>query len=215
MKDYTVISIPKSEAIPWILQKHYAKRKPSISYAFGLYNKTLKGICTFGLPASPSLCVGICGEKYADIVIEFNRLCLLDNRPNEASYFIGKSIRLLPTPLILVSYADTGQNHIGYVYQAINWIYTGLNNESNRKNPRRYRKIIGSTKHCRHLSANDGVSVLIEMPLKHRYINFIGSKKQKKEMKAALRYPILPYPKGELKRYDSGGRVETQKRLFL
>jgi len=27
---------------------------------------------------------------------------------------------------VVVSYADTSQNHHGYIYQATNWIYTGL-----------------------------------------------------------------------------------------
>lgn len=28
--------------------------------------------------------------------------------------------------LILVSYADSAQGHHGYIYQATNWIYTGI-----------------------------------------------------------------------------------------
>ena len=42
IKDYKITSIKPSETHEWILYKHYAKRIPSISYAFGLYNdKTL------------------------------------------------------------------------------------------------------------------------------------------------------------------------------
>jgi hypothetical protein len=49
---------------------------------------------------------------------------------------------------------------------------------------------------------------------KHRYVYFVGSKTQKKAMRKALKYPVLPYPKGESKRYDSGGAVPTQQLLF-
>lgn len=46
---------------PFILNKHYAKRLPSISYAYGLYmDKELIGVLTIGKPASPfSLCRGM------------------------------------------------------------------------------------------------------------------------------------------------------------
>ena len=85
IKDYKITSIKPSETHEWILYKHYAKRIPSISYAFGLYDdKTLVGICTYGLPASPSLCVGVCGENYKNKVLELNRLCINDeNGPSD------------------------------------------------------------------------------------------------------------------------------------
>ena len=35
---------------------------------------------------------------------------------------------MLP-PLIIVSYADKGQNHNGYIYQATNFLYTGATKE--------------------------------------------------------------------------------------
>lgn len=95
-----------------ILNVHYAKRKPSISFAYGMFDgDELIGCCTFGSPASPSLQKGICGEEYRKQVIELNRLVLKYNRPNEASYLICKSLKLLPRPKIVVSYADTSQNH--------------------------------------------------------------------------------------------------------
>ena len=49
---------------------------------------------------------------------------------------------------------------------------------------------------------------------KHRYIIFTGSKLQKKRLQKKLNYEIEPYPKGEYKRYDASGYVETQGVLF-
>jgi len=122
-----VLPIKSEETHPWLLQKHYAKRIPQIMYAFGLYEESiLVGICTFGIPASPALCMGICGKEYSDKVLELNRVCLLDNGKNQASYLVSNSIKLLPKPSIVVSYADTEHGHVGYVYQATNFLYTGL-----------------------------------------------------------------------------------------
>ncbi|QIG60748.1 hypothetical protein vBLinoVEfB7_005 [Listeria phage vB_Lino_VEfB7] len=77
MKDYEVKRIETKEAKPFILGLHYAKRMPSVSYAFGIFlNDELLGICTIGKPASHSLCKGVCGEEYAYKVFELNRLCM-------------------------------------------------------------------------------------------------------------------------------------------
>lgn len=48
-----------------ILNVHYAHRKPSISFAYGLFeNNELIGCCTYGTPASSSLLKGVCGVEY-------------------------------------------------------------------------------------------------------------------------------------------------------
>ena len=43
-----------------ILNVHYARRIPSISFAYGLFkHNKIVGIVTYGSPASPFLCKGI------------------------------------------------------------------------------------------------------------------------------------------------------------
>ena len=122
-----VLPIKNEEAAPWLLEKHYAKRIPMIMFAYGLYeNNQLIGVITYGLPASPTLCVGICGKDWSNKVLELNRLCLMDNFKNQASFLVANSIKQLPKPSIVVSFADSSQGHVGYVYQATNFIYTGL-----------------------------------------------------------------------------------------
>ena len=70
---YKVESIDSRETYDWLLHKHYAKRIPSISYAFGLFeNKVLIGVCTFGMPPSPTLNDSI--TKIKSSTIELNRL---------------------------------------------------------------------------------------------------------------------------------------------
>lgn len=67
--------ISAKEAWDFLKPRHYAGRKPSISKAFGWYiDGNLVAVCTFGKPASPPLCVGICGQKHSASVYELNRI---------------------------------------------------------------------------------------------------------------------------------------------
>ena len=216
-----VLPIKSEETYPWLLQKHYAKRIPQIMFAFGLYEESiLIGICTFGIPASPALCMGICGKEYADKVLELNRVCLLENGKNQASYLVSNAIKLLPKPSIVVSYADTNHGHVGYVYQATNFLYTGLS-------ANRVDWTVKGLEHKHSKTLSDGMTLesikekygtnfyYTERSRKHRYIYFQADKKQKKELIKLLKYSIEPYPKGNSKKYDSGGSVQTQELLFV
>ena len=186
--EYEIRQIPFSECKYWILNVHYAKRLPSISYAYGLYrHDEMVGMVSYGTPASPSLCKGICGEEHRSDVIELNRLVLRDNLPNEASFLVSRSLKMLPTPKVVVSYADTAQDHAGILYQATNWLFTGTTK------PR--TDMAGKDgKHSRH-HLGDRTN-RINRSAKHRYVYFIGTKKEKKVLRNALRYDINnEYPK--------------------
>ena len=207
--NYEVTSIKYDECKEWLLYKHYAKRLCSISYAFGLFHKDiLIGVCTFGKPASNSLCVGVCGAENSEYVFELNRLCVNDDLPkNTLSYFVSKCLKMLP-PLIVVSYADTSQNHHGYIYQATNWIYTGKTKE---------RTDIGNEDgtHSRHYDKSMNTETFRKFrSSKYRYIYFTGSKTQRKIWNNELNYPKLLYPKGDNKRYDTGYKTSTQLKIF-
>lgn len=207
-----VAPVSAKEAEPWLLARHYAKRMCPISFAFGAYRDTvLIGVVTYGTPASPHLCRGICGEEWSDKVLELNRLCC-ENTSNVASMLVGRSLRQLPEPSIVVSYADTAQGHVGYIYQATNFIYTGQT-DSDRKTPRGDR--IAGIGHSRHLgrmadgTVDKSLGIVRRLP-KHRYVFPCGTAKQRAQIRAALRYAVEPYPKGESRRYDSSARIETQ-----
>ena len=217
-----VLPIKIEETYPWLLEKHYAKRIPQIMHAYGLYDDSnnLKGVVTYGIPASPSLCMGICGKEYSTKVLELNRLCLLENNKNESSFLVANSIKLLPKPSIVVSYADTSQGHVGYVYQSTNFLYTGLS-------ANRVDWTVKGLEHKHSKTISDGMTLesikekygddfyYTERSRKHRYILFHGSKTDKKIMRQKLLYAIEPYPKGDSKTYNSGGNVKTQGLLFI
>lgn len=187
---YCVKSITLDETKDFILKIHYAKRMPPVSHCYGLINNgQLVGIVSYGMPASNQLCRGVCGEDHKANVLELNRLCLLNNKKNEASMLVARSLKLLPKPMIVVSYADTAQGHTGFVYQACNFIFTGTTKE---------RTDIASEegKHGRHHLGD--LSKRQKRSSKHRYIYFLGSKKQVKDYKACLKYPVQIYPKPTL-----------------
>ncbi len=184
---YEVKKINYNDTKPFILNIHYAKRMPSISYAYGLFlNNDLVGIVSYGSPASPSLCKGIAGLENKSFVIELNRLVLKYNRKNEASMLDGKSYQLLPKPKIIVSYADTNQNHVGFIYQATNFYFTGTSK------PR--TDMAGKNgKHSRHHLGDKTKRIF--RSAKHRYVYLVGNKKDKKYFLNNLKYPLLNYPK--------------------
>tara|TARA_R110002126_G_scaffold275387_1_gene420755 strand:+ start:78 stop:749 length:672 start_codon:yes stop_codon:yes gene_type:complete len=221
---FKVLPINSFEVEPWLLQKHYAKRMCPISYAFGLYyQEKLIGIVTYGIPSSSSLRMGICGCDYIENVMELNRLCC-ENQPNMASMLVGRSLQMLPKPLIVVSYADTKQGHVGYVYQATNFIYTGLSAKRTDWKIKGMEHLHGATiadlsrgqeNRANWMREKFGDDFYLEnRSRKHRYIFLLGNKNEKKAMSKALKYKVKPYPKGESKRYDAGGKVQTQQLLF-
>ena len=189
--------IERDKTKKFILEKHYAQRMPSISYAFGLYlNNELEGVLTIGKPASNSLCEGVCGTEYKHKVYELNRLIVNEGLgKNTLSRFVSKCLKLLKSKdLILVSYADAGMGHNGYIYQATNWIYTGQTKE-------RTDKYTPKGKHSRHYDDNNPHLRKIRTP-KHRYIYFTG--KSKKKLIKKLNYKEQQYPKGVNQRYVLG-----------
>lgn len=178
---------------------HYAHRVPSIVVAVGIFvDEVLAGVCTYGIPPNNHLCEAW-GEQNKNKVIELNRLFIFDwAGRNSESWLVGQSFKLIPAPYqILISYADTERNHIGLIYQATNWIYTGLSVRGGvqadvvlngeRLSPKavynRYGSVIGLNIEKQ------------EWFPKHRYVYFLGSKKQRKQLRSALKWPILPYPK--------------------
>tara|TARA_R110001592_G_scaffold147169_1_gene371638 strand:- start:202 stop:843 length:642 start_codon:yes stop_codon:yes gene_type:complete len=196
---YKVKRITYNDTKPFILDIHYAKRMPSISFAYGLFDQEeLVGVVTYGSPPSQSLCKGVAGIEHRKKVIELNRLVLKHNKKNEASFLVGGTIKMLPQPSILVSYADTSQNHTGYIYQATNFLYTGLSAK------RREWREIGSNKHsktiCEQYTLEERRENIarfhqVDRPQKHRYIYIVANKRDKKKLLKELKYPILDYPK--------------------
>jgi hypothetical protein len=222
VRELKVKPIQSWETTEWLLNKHYANRIPPITMAFGLFiNNIIRGICTFGPPCRAFNN----GEHiFNDLLVdtfELNRLCVDDDLDkNMLSRFIALVFKELPKPVCLISYADHNMGHHGYIYQATNWIYTGLNKIHDTE-----YIIDGKPIHSRTLT-NKGITAPKEWAKKnnietkgnsskHRYLYFIGTKAMKKNMLKKLKLKTHPYPKGDNKRYDSSYAITIkQSQLF-
>jgi hypothetical protein len=205
--------VDPADVHPWLLNKHYAKRLCPISHAFAAFaGEMMIGVVTYGCPSSSPLRDGVCGAEWSSKVLELNRLCC-ESRKNLASILVGNSLSKLPKPSIVVSYADTHQGHVGYVYQATNFIYTGLSAKRTDWKIKGMEHLHGQTiadmskgheNRADFMREKFGDDFYLEdRPRKHRYIYIVANKTQKKVILAALKYPIETYPKGESKRYDA------------
>lgn len=216
-----VAPIKADQTYSWLLNRHYAKRIPSISYAFGLYEGDLiTGVVTFGTPSSSPLRAGIAGDDYITDVIELNRLCIQSDNRNAASFLVSNAIKQIPKNKIIVSYADTSMGHHGYIYQACNFLYTGLSAKRTDWKVKGLEHLHGATiadmsrgqeNRAEWMREKYGDDFYLEdRPRKHRYILIHGSKGYKKAVLANLNYSVEDYPKGDNSRYDASGDVEQQ-----
>lgn len=198
--------ITRNDCEPFIIGIHYAKRWPSITYAYGLFDDSeLVGVVTYGTPPSATLKRGVAGDEYKSDVLELNRLCLKYNRKNEASFLVGRSLRLLPKNKIIVSFADTEQEHKGYVYQACNFTYHGLSAKRTDWKVRGKEHLHGQTIADEFRGVKNRAQAMRDKygddfylnprPRKHRYIYVVGSKSYKNKVGAAIKYKQESYPK--------------------
>ncbi len=201
---FRIERINYSLAMKLVVENHYLHRKCPCSFSFGLFcvkTNNIIGCIIYGTPSSAPLRSGICGSDQKDNVIELTRLWVMDGTPkNTESFLIGNTIGMVDKEII-VSYAEIQQGHTGIVYQATNWIYTGLS--AKRTN----WSIEGSNKHCQTIADKYTASEarekfgnkfsLVERPRKHRYVYFNCGKRRKKELLSKLKYPIMPYPKSD------------------
>jgi hypothetical protein len=201
LEDWSVKKIDNATAQEIVVRNHYLHRKAPCSQAFGLFDETdtLKGVVMYGTPSSSSLRAGIAGKEHASNVLELTRLWIDDSTPkNSESYLIGNSIKHCEKEIV-VSFADTSQNHLGIVYQATNWIYTGLSAK------RTDWSVEGIDKHG-HTWADKYTAAemrelfgerftLVPRSRKHRYIYLNAKGRRKKELLGLLKYEQQPYPK--------------------
>jgi hypothetical protein len=201
LREWTVERIPNAMAQEVVVAHHYLHRKAPCSAAFGLFDLlgTLRGVVMYGTPSSSSLRSGIAGQDEAFNVIELTRLWIDDDAPkNSESYLIGNSIKQCGKEIV-VSFADSSQNHLGTVYQATNWLYTGLSAKrtdwtvegidkhghtwADKYTANQMRELFGDRFH------------LVPRSRKHRYVYLNAKGKRRRELFSKLNYKQQPYPK--------------------
>lgn len=199
VKQLTIKAIPHKAAQNIIVERHYLHRKAPCSYSWGLYdNDEIVGVIMYGTPSSAPLRRGIAGDDEKDNVIELTRLWIDDKiGKNAESYLIGNTVKKVNKEIV-VSYAEIEQGHLGTVYQACSFLYTGLS--AKRTN----WVVEGIDKHCQtiadkhtseELKAKYGSKFkLVPRPRKHRYVFINAKKKRRLELIDKLKYPIQQYP---------------------
>jgi len=184
---------------------HYLHRVAPCSMAFGLFERAtnlIVGCITYGVSSSSTLLKGICGEDEMHNVYELTRLWIKDGTPkNSESFLIGNTLKQLDKEII-VSFSEKERGHIGTVYQATNFYYCGLSAKF-------VDPVVEGYEGKHHSTFAHGMSIeqikekwgdkvkFVERPRKHRYVFFNAGGGRKKELLAKLKYPILPYPKGD------------------
>lgn len=153
---------------------HYSKVNPNSSFGYSVFNNEGKfcGVVLYGVGANNNI-----GSPYGLVkgqIAELVRVAL-NGMQSKTTNVLSKS-RLLfkrdnPTVKMLISFADTEQNHKGIIYQADNWFYVGDTISADeylfrgkRWHGRAFRSQFGS-----HVKYKDEIEI-IRGSVKHRYI---------------------------------------------
>lgn len=199
---FTIKEISKKLANRIQIKNHYLHTKASCIRGFGLfYGNDIIGVILYGNPTAPTT-IDICGLEERKNVIEITRLWIADGTPkNTESYFIGNTVKMVDKDII-IAFADPEYHHIGTVYQASNFIFTGKSERGGRvisiKNNNIHNKTLWkqyktATK-IREVFGDENVYYKPYIT-KLRYVYFNCKPKRKKELFGKLKYAVLPYPK--------------------
>ena len=132
------------------------------------------------------------------------QLWMSDALPNNSeSKVIGvvqRELRRHTLVKFLIAYADPSRGHLGTIYQAANWSYTGHSQamplydlgDGVARHSRTLGHIFGT--HSKKYLRSHGIKVkLVPQSPKHRYIYLLD-----KSWRGRLKVPALPYPKSEV-----------------
>lgn len=199
---YSIKQIDKKVANNIQIENHYLHTKASCIYGFGLFEgDDIIGVILYGNPTAPTT-IDICGTEERKNVIEITRLWIKDETPkNTESFFIANTIKMIEKEII-IAFADPEYDHIGIVYQASNFIFTGKSDRGGRVIAIRDNKIHNKTlwkqyntaKKIREVFGDENVYYKPYFT-KLRYVYFNCSKNRKKELISKMIYKVEPYLK--------------------
>lgn len=128
--DYHVADANRSEALNLVKYAHYAKGASRTGvYVHGLYHNNadcLLGVAWWLPPTGPAA-----RSVHPDWtkVLSLSRMAIFPGMPkNACSFLLGRSMRMIRHDgrfHTLLTYADQGEGHDGWVYRACGFIYLG------------------------------------------------------------------------------------------
>lgn len=164
-------------------------------HRFGLFEDgLLVGVVTYSSPAGANVSASVCGPDYAKMVLHLSRLAVKTETHCATGILISRSLRLLPHPSIVLTYADQNVGHKGTVYKATNALYLGESSDVPV-----YETDDGEIINHRHSEEKKKVRTIPQLP-KHKYVYLVGTSAEKRRLREALRQTVLPYPQGPTKR---------------
>lgn len=195
------------EVSAFVKTNHYSGNHPLVDYCFGAYyDDALMGVCMFGhVGGNPDVACILKGHDNPLEYRELSRLVFYDDVPkNSESQFVSWCIRWLKnnTELLgLISFADPVQGHRGTIYQASNWVYTGLQRQDRDRmfvdgvehHPKRLYNMYGTSsvpKLQAILKAKKKKLTFAEREPKHRYVYVL-----RPELRPLLKFEAKEYPK--------------------
>ncbi len=201
LHDLVVRPIPFATAKKLLVKHHYLHSLPGgTRLAFGVFlNSRLFGAITFG--CGPTNAYRLVEGSNPEDCMVLTRLWLSDEPPqNSESRVISvclRAIRKYTRIKFLVSYADPSQGHMGTIYQATGWLYTGLSEamplfdlgDGVARHSRSLSHAYGSHS-TRHFNKHGARLKLLPQAAKHRYVYLLDASARSK-----LKPAVLPYPK--------------------
>ena len=218
----TIRPIYKPLAKDMIEKNHYSGRLSSCRYPLGVFYKTdnphqffdeteekLIGVACYGFPVGRR----VVGSIFKEEIIELTRLFIHDGYgKNIESHVISASFKWMKQYAkdikVLISYADPEQSHDGAIYQATNWIYQGcgdfqlaptfslrINEEDDWMHSRSVYSKYGSAAPKNLIKAIGRDFWLKKEASKHRYIYFLGNKRENRNFHKMMKHPVMDYPK--------------------
>lgn len=201
-----------------ILEYEWLGNMGTTEFCYGIsWEGIVAGVVCFGHTAGTNVYLSVCGEQYSNHAITLCRgACVHWAHPHSASKLISSACRMMLDHgyNIFIAYSDPDAGEIGTVYQASNWLYCGKTNATEK-----FMTTDGKIRDARmvHLYTRDRRGgtlkykrtraeqkrLMIKMGCKffkgtpkNRYVRIIGrSRKEEHEIRQALRWPVLPYPK--------------------
>ena len=203
-QEIKVVPVPNSVARAVIERHHYLHSIPGgTDLTFGVFTRSkLRGALVLGVgPTNAHRLVG--GATQRDS-LALTRFWLADDLPrNSESRVLGIVMRALKQNTrvkFLVSYADPAQGHLGTIYQATGWLYTGISSASRvydlGDGVLRHSRTVGQvygTHSMKYFRANGIPVEATSQGGKHRYLYFLD-----RTWQGRLLVPVLPYPRKEI-----------------
>jgi hypothetical protein len=220
LNNAVVREISLTEARGLIVSQEWLGNLPGgTEYAYGLVvGKYLAGAVCFGSNAGTNVKSSVCGSEYADKVMTLTRgCCAFWSHPHSGSKLISAACHEMAKRgyNVIVAYSDPAANERGVLYKACNFLFCGTTMGSIEKYRRPDGKIYdarnvqhltrdhrGGTRKYKRTRAEqkklmiaEGCEFFKDDVRKLRFVGLFGDRRQKRVLRAALKWPVLPYPK--------------------